>query len=236
MTIAFISDLHLSYKVPHSIQLFEKFLLNYQGLEKLFILGDLFDIWLGDSISLTYYDDLMGLLRAYNHPKARIYVMKGNRDFLLNRNFFNSSKCLSLSDPHVIEVNQQKIILCHGDSLCTDDKLYQWYRKVVRSPITLAIYDYLPQSLKKRIANRIRQYSKNNMQGRIVDINEKELFPLYHQYNAHIIIHGHTHIPAIHLLYHEHTIYKRYVLSDWHNQGNVLIWDEKTPPKLCYFD
>jgi UDP-2,3-diacylglucosamine hydrolase len=231
----FISDLHLSHLNEN--QLFFKFLNHAPSITSdLFILGDLFDYWVGDDVSL-YTNVIEGLQNLTT--KINVYFIHGNRDFLTAKNFFKETNIKLLDDITEIILSDTKILLLHGDTLCTDDVDYQSFRKKVRSNSWQKIF--LEKSAKERleIASNLRKESYRmslNKPENIMDVNLSSLNRLLEKYHSNIVIHGHTHRKNIHHHSFKNTQYTRYVLGDWSNLvGNYLLWEIKKDFKFYNF-
>ena len=220
-----ISDLHLSPEEPALVQAFLALLddcLALPALKRLFILGDWFEVWLGDDFYLSLSDEerqnhwltpLIVKLKKLRVAGCEILVMHGNRDFLLGQPFCNLFGGELIYEPYTLAVGQQSYRLEHGDALCTDDKKYQFFRKVMRNRLTQ--WYLLNKSLKKRlaIADKLRQKSQQNNANKaayIMDINENAVLQAVADSDA--LLHGHTHRPDIHKTIHDKI---RYVLGDW---------------------
>ena len=220
-----ISDLHLSPEEPALVQAFLALLddcLALPALKRLFILGDWFEVWLGDDFYLSLSDEerqnhwltpLIVKLKKLRVAGCEILVMHGNRDFLLGQPFCNLFGGELIYEPYTLAVGQQSYRLEHGDALCTDDKKYQFFRKVMRNRLTQ--WYLLNKSLEKRlaIADKLRQKSQQNNANKaayIMDINENAVLQAVADSDA--LLHGHTHRPDIHKTIHDKI---RYVLGDW---------------------
>ncbi|MGP4714410.1 UDP-2,3-diacylglucosamine diphosphatase [Psychrobacter sp. DM8] len=232
-----ISDLHLSLDEPALVQAFLALLndcLALPNLKRLFILGDWFEVWLGDDMYLSLEDEartshwltpLINRLKQLRVQGCEILVMHGNRDFLLDRGFLNLFGGELIAEPYPLTIGEQDFRLEHGDALCTDDKKYQLFRKAIRSP--LAKWYLLNKSLEKRlaIADNIRTKSKQNNSKKaayIMDVNEQSVAQAVNNDDA--LLHGHTHRPDIHQTTNNKI---RYVLGDWR-----LIDTESRQPKV----
>ena len=220
-----ISDLHLSPEEPALVQAFLALLddcLALPQLNRLFILGDWFEVWIGDDAYLTLSEDarqnhwltpLIVKLKKLRVAGCEILVMHGNRDFLLGQPFCSLFGGELIYEPYYLTVGQQNYRLEHGDALCTDDKKYQFFRKMMRNRLTQ--WYLLNKSLTKRlaIADKLRQKSQQNNANKaayIMDVNEDAVIQAVADNEA--LLHGHTHRPAIHQAT---TDKKRYVLGDW---------------------
>ena len=220
-----ISDLHLSPEEPALVQAFLALLddcLALPALKHLFILGDWFEVWLGDDVYLSLSDNertthwltpLITKLKALRVSGCEILVMHGNRDFLLDHPFCNLFGGELIYEPYTLNVGQQTYRLEHGDALCTDDKKYQFFRKIMRH--RLVQWYLLNKSLEKRlaIADNMRKKSQQNNANKashIMDVNEDAVIQAIADSDA--LLHGHTHRPDIHQTINNK---KRYVLGDW---------------------
>lgn len=226
-----ISDLHLSQNELALTQAFLAFLdkiATLPQLSSLFILGDWFDAWLGDDIADTpnFANWLQPILEKLYHIRqngCEIFVMHGNRDFLLGQGFCDKFGGKLLEQPFWIECNQQKIRLEHGDKLCTDDKRYQCFRRVIQNPLAKQFLTALPITKREKIAQNLRQKSKADNQKKspfIMDVNVNAVKSALK--DCDVLIHGHTHRPASHAINDK----KRVVLGDWrlfNNQVQAVI-------------
>lgn len=220
-----ISDLHLSVEEPALVQAFSALLddlIALPSLHTLYILGDWFDIWLGDDtyLNLTvgtqqdhWLTPLIKKLRRLNNNGCQILVMHGNRDFLIGQALCDTFNGKLIKEPYIIRVGEDIVRLEHGDALCTDDIDYQRMRRVLRSPVVK--WGLLKQSLAKRqqLGQKIQQKSsadKTNKSADIMDVNEQAVNKALKR--SHILLHGHTHRPDIHLTSQGK---RRYVLGDW---------------------
>ncbi|MEN8169121.1 MAG: UDP-2,3-diacylglucosamine diphosphatase [Pseudomonadota bacterium] len=225
MTTLFISDLHLSSERPAIGGLFLKF-LNEQAAqaEALYILGDLFEVWLGDDLIPPEVQTILDAMRALSDSGVPLYVMSGNRDFLFSKRFTEMSGATLLDDPTVADLYGTPTLLMHGDLLCTDDLPYLEMRKMLRKPEW--IEGFLSKSAEERIAfaQSLRERSKKETgekESAIMDVNADTVKEYLQRYSVNRLIHGHTHRPAIH---HENNV-ERCVLGDWYEQGSVLHCD-----------
>jgi len=225
LTTLFISDLHLSKEQPDILRLFLSFLHGpVASADALYILGDLFEAWLGDDLVLPEYQPALDALHKLTDCGVPVYVMHGNRDFLLGEHFAAATGCTLLDDPTVIDLYGTPTLLMHGDLLCSDDVAYQQLRKQLRDEKWIA--QFLAYSAQERItfAQKLREQSKAETSYKteaIMDANETTVSDYMKQYGVTHLIHGHTHRPAVHENGNGNT---RYVLGDWHaDQAMVLI-------------
>jgi UDP-2,3-diacylglucosamine hydrolase len=225
----FISDLHLSSERPGIIRQFIDF-LQHQAIqaEALYILGDLFEMWVGDDAISEDMETVINALTALSNSGVPIFVMRGNRDFLLGNEFARKTGCTLLDDPTKVDLYGIPTLLMHGDTLCTDDVDYQQFRQQVRDPAWQA--EFLAKPIEERIAiaKQARQVSEARTKEKpeeIMDVNAQAVETTFQQYKVSQIIHGHTHRPAIHELIVNHESVKRIVLGDWYTQKSVLRTD-----------
>lgn len=222
----FISDCHLSADSPKTLSLFARVIQSMHGAKALYILGDLFDVWVGDDVTSPTSIQVAKLLQDLKQSGTQLYFMAGNRDFLLGKKFAVLAGWQVLADYHVLQDSERRILLTHGDLLCTDDKAYQRYRKLARNPITLWLYRHLPKKLRLRIAAKLRKKSKAyqaSVNPTIIDANQDAIKQVMHQHQVNMLVHGHTHRPQIENL----TLGQRVVLGDWHADNAVIAMLEK---------
>ncbi|NUS38357.1 MAG: UDP-2,3-diacylglucosamine diphosphatase [Lysobacter sp.] len=234
MTTLFISDLHLDAERPAITALFGRFIEEEaRGAEALYILGDLFEAWVGDddpSDAGRYVADRLAALRARGVP---VYFQRGNRDFLLRADYAARAGMTILPDPAVILLHGQPTLLMHGDLLCTDDVAYQQFRAQTRDPRWQA--QFLAQPLAARLA--FAQQARTASQARhaelqsqgsmeaITDVAPGTVRDTLARFGVDTLVHGHTHRPAVHALDVDGRACRRIVLGDWYEQGSVLRVD-----------
>ena len=224
MAINFISDLHLDKSRPHINKYFIQYLNHLDdSVSDLYILGDLFEYWVGDDDPMDGLQEVRNAITGLGE-KINIWYMHGNRDFLVTKSICKDLKINLLDDPTVIEIDNTKILLMHGDTLCTDDHEYQHFRSMVRSSAWQK--EMLSKSLEERlgIANSLRSKSieANKLKGEeIMDVINTEVMNIIEKYKPDVIVHGHTHRPNIH----HHNDVIRYVLGDWYNNFYILTYD-----------
>lgn len=230
MTTLFIADLHLSGERPHIIELFRQFLRDEaREAEALYILGDLFEVWLGDDAIPAELATLLAEMKSLTESGVPVYVMAGNRDFLMGERFAQLSGSTLLPDPSVIDLYGTPTLLMHGDTLCTDDTDYQAFRQMVRDPAWQKAF--LAKSIEERIAygRQARAESKARSKEKseeIMDVNADAVEAAFREQGVSRLIHGHTHRPATHTLTVNGQPVTRIVLGDWYDQGSVLRVDE----------
>ncbi len=224
----FVSDIHLSEKRPDLTNAFKVFLNeSKEACTHLFILGDLFEIWIGDDDDNLFHKDIKTTLSEFVLDGPEVFFMHGNRDFLIGKTFANEVGISIISDPYSLDINGLKTILSHGDFLCTDDSDYIEFRNNVRSEEWQK--DFLAKSIDERneIANLLRSESKNATSEKsleITDANLETVNNFIQENNPDIFIHGHTHRPKIH----QHNLTKRVVLGDWDKYGWYLSIEENS--------
>lgn len=214
--ILLISDLHLQEERPDITGAFLAFLeLHAKHAQALYILGDFFEVWLGDDAMTPYHHSIAAALSTVAASGAQIYLMHGNRDFLVGDQFCKAAGCQLLKDPSIVELAGENVLLMHGDSLCTSDRSYIRLRRVLRNPLISFILRNLPLSARQRLAGDLRSKSKTSTRMKasdITDVNPSEVDAVMARHEVRTLIHGHTHRPAVHDL----TDHKqRIVLGDW---------------------
>lgn len=221
LPILFISDLHLSGHTTEFNDLFiEKLSYWQKSSGGLYILGDLFEAWLGDDIVPCTLYPVLAALKHYSKEKP-LYFMAGNRDFLVGSTFLQETGATWLPDPSLIRIYGRNLILSHGDMLCTADWKYQKFRLKVRNPKWQQHILAKPRLLRKLIGNLYRHYSymrgRKNFLSSISNVTEQGLNQLQQHFKGapYTIIHGHTHQPTFHQESYQDTPYERYVLPDW---------------------
>jgi len=227
MTVLFIADLHLEQVRPDIADLFFKF-LQQQAVhaEALYILGDLFEVWIGDDDASEFNQSIIRAIYRLADQGTAVYFMRGNRDFLIGRKFRRQSACQILGDEHLIQLNGQPTLLMHGDTLCTRDFDYLKFRKKTRNFFVQQLF--LLKSLEKRreIARKARQQSYDHTRStapEIMDVTQAEVERVMQKYQALQLIHGHTHRPAVHEFQSQGKTLRRTVLAPWHDQGSALL-------------
>ena len=228
MATLFISDLHLSQERPGIKQLFLQFLQGpARQAEALYILGDLFEAWLGDDMVLPDYQDAIKALKTLSQS-VPVYIMYGNRDFLMREGFEAMTGAQLLDEEVVIDLYGTPTLLMHGDTLCTDDTAYQQFRSMVRNPTWQA--ELLSKSPAERLelARKYREISKAETSGKaagIMDVNQSTVEQCMKKHHVRQLIHGHTHRPALHEFELDGQAAKRFVLKDWYQTGGMLVCD-----------
>lgn len=247
MQTLFLSDLHLSEKTLDITSNFKKF-INYcqnnsNDIESIFILGDFFEFWVGDDYQSEFSQDIFQELASIGKQSPiQCYLMHGNRDFLLGKgaspeqSFVQQTGFTIIDDPYQIELDGEKILLTHGDILCTDDIAYQKMRQMLRNDLWQA--DILSKSVTERIQIAIaaRKQSEQNTQSQdneanqteyIMDVNQEAVNKILQENQSKTMIHGHTHRPQTHDFKLNTEQAKRIVLADWHKHGSFLKYQDK---------
>lgn len=233
MTTLFVSDLHLEAGRPEIANQFLQFLkTEATEAEALYILGDLFEAWVGDDDPNTHYSAIKMALRALSDKGIPVYFMHGNRDFMIGSLFANETGVKILPDPYAITMYGQKALLSHGDAMCTDDVQYQQVRLMTRNPEWQAAILQKPLRERLAMAEQARQQSLEraiNLDSDITDVNQDEVRKLITEHGVDVLLHGHTHRPAVHEVKLENRTAKRVVLGDWYDQGSIVRWDLRGP-------
>ncbi|HAF44135.1 MAG: UDP-2,3-diacylglucosamine diphosphatase [Sideroxydans sp. GWF2_59_14] len=216
----FISDLHLSTDHPHSTEMFLRFASDVApGAEALYILGDLFEYWAGDDdLGDLFHQGICDALRGLDARGTRIYIMHGNRDFLMDNELASACNATLLDDPTLLDLYGTPTLLTHGDMLCTDDAEYQQFRALVRNSDWQARFLAQPLAQRKTLIEQMRMQSRNEKQTKsmdIMDVNGDAVDALLRRYQYPRLIHGHTHRPARHLHQPDGRSCERWVLGDW---------------------
>lgn len=218
--ILLISDLHLHEERPDITGAFLAFLQQHaKHAQALYILGDFFEVWIGDDAISPFQRSIAQALSAVAASGTQIYLMHGNRDFLIGNDFCRLADCQLLTDPSVVQLAGEAVLLMHGDSLCTSDKSYIRLRRVLRNPLILFILRNLPLRTRQRLAGDLRAKSKSSTRMKasdITDVNPEEVTRVMAHQHVRTLIHGHTHRPAVHDLGNKK---QRIVLGDWDTQG-----------------
>ncbi|WP_435099987.1 UDP-2,3-diacylglucosamine diphosphatase [Arhodomonas sp. AD133] len=223
--VLFISDLHLDPERPRITRLFMEFLAGEaRGAGALYILGDLFEAWIGDD-AVPPDHPVLQAMHALADAGVPLWVMRGNRDFLLGEGFAQATGAQMLPDPTTIVIDGEPVLLSHGDALCTDDHDYQRFRATVRDPKWQENFLALSVEERKAYAAQARTESSErnlSIDDYLMDVNTDEVTAVMRHHAVHRLIHGHTHRPAVHEFQLDGTPAQRIVLGDWYEQGSVL--------------
>ncbi len=233
MTTLFVSDLHLDPTRPEVTDQFLGFLATEAvDAEALYILGDLFEAWIGDDDPEPEKHRVLAAIRKLTAGGQTCYFMRGNRDFLAGEEFSRKTGCRLLEDPTIIDLYGERVLLMHGDTLCTDDTAYQEFRSMVRNPAWQS--EFLAMSIPERLAMAEQARAKSHEHVKatadtIMDVNSAAVLDAMQQHGVRSLLHGHTHRPAVHEFRIDGQAACRIVLGDWYEQGSVVRWDEAGP-------
>jgi len=226
----FIADLHLAQNRPDITACFLRFLKgDATQAQQLYILGDLFEAWVGDDDDSEFLTVIAQALTALSAQGTTIYYIHGNRDFLLGQRFAKKSAMILLPEVDLIDLYGESVVIMHGDTLCTRDIAYQKFRKKSRSWWWQTMIRILPLFIRKKIANDYRKKSAEATSVKsqeIMDVTPDEVIKCLELHHSQLLIHGHTHRPAVHELMANNKEAKRIVLGDWYEQG---AWLKVTP-------
>ncbi len=222
MATLFLSDLHLPDEPSPLREGFLRFLAGPAlEAEAVYILGDLFEYWIGDDVGLRQHAPEVAGLQRLQQSGVRVYFMHGNRDFMIGRRFAAATGTELLRDPHLIKLHGRPTLLSHGDLWCTDDVGYQRWRRFSRNPLAQWAFRKLPEGRRLAIAGGLRGKSHDDKQGKseaIMDVNPEAIRRAFARYGVGLIIHGHTHRPANHRVPVADQVAERVVLADWRPQ------------------
>ncbi|POA53801.1 MULTISPECIES: UDP-2,3-diacylglucosamine diphosphatase [unclassified Pseudomonas] len=237
--ILLISDLHLEEQRPDITRAFLDLLGGRaRDAEALYILGDFFEVWIGDDAMTSYQLSICQALRELSDSGTQVFLMHGNRDFLLGQAFCKAAGATLLKDPSVVDFYGEPVLLMHGDSLCTRDEAYQRMRRYLRNPLSLWILRHLPLRTRHKLARKLRSESRAQTRMKandIVDVTPEQVPLVMQRQGVRTLVHGHTHRPAIHKLQIGDQAARRIVLGDWDRQGWALQVDEQGM-QLAAFD
>lgn len=234
----FISDCHLSAHAETRSTEFLGFLTTQASqAEALYILGDFFDVWIGDDDDNPFNQQIIHALKKLTNTGMPVYFMEGNRDLLIGKQFFHNTGIKPLKDPTVIQLYHQSVLLTHGDYLCTQDWMHQIYRRFISQSWVKKLFLSFPLSLRRKITGQLRRNSQRhnqkhsekcnkNREFSILDVTPKAVIKLMEQHHAALLIHGHTHRPAVHSLQIHDQAAHRIVLGSWHDGISTLKFYE----------
>jgi len=229
--ILLISDLHLEEERPDITRAFLDLLGGRaRSAQALYILGDFFEVWIGDDAMTPYQLSICQALRELSDNGTQVFLMHGNRDFMLGKAFCKAAGATLLKDPSVVDFYGEPVLLMHGDSLCTRDEAYMRMRRYLRNPVSLWILRHLPLRTRHKLARKLRNESRAQTRMKandIVDVTPDEVPRIMQAFKVRTLVHGHTHRPAIHKLQIGDQAAKRIVLGDWDRQGWALQVDEQ---------
>lgn len=233
MATLFISDLHIDASRPPIVRQFLSFLeVQAAHAEALYILGDLFESWVGDDDPDSAQAAAIAGIRTLTSNGVPCFVMHGNRDFLLSARFCRDSGAELLPDPVMVTLYGERILVMHGDALCTDDLAYQRLRATVRDPDWQRRFLGLSVKARRALAGAARVGSQAHtaaMEYAITDVNAESVAKVLRSSGTATLLHGHTHRPAIHAIEVDGRPCTRIVLGDWYEQASLLRWDQHGP-------
>ncbi len=225
-----VSDLHLDPARPEIAAQFRAFLAGAaRRVEALYVLGDLFEVWIGDDDPEPHKREVIADLRALADSGVALYFMHGNRDFLLGARFCAETGGTLLTDPTLVERHGRRALITHGDALCTDDAPYQKLRALVRDPRWQAQFLALSIAQRQTLAREARAGSQAHTQSQpkmLMDVNADAVAGVFRDAGVDTIIHGHTHRPGVYAHEVDGRPRQRIVTGDWYTQGSRLRWDE----------
>lgn len=238
MATLFIADLHLQTEEPAITAGFLRFLAGEaRQADALYILGDLFEAWIGDDDPNPLHQQIASAIKSLVESGVPCYFIHGNRDFLLGKRFARQSGMQLLPEAQVLDLYNRKVLIMHGDTLCTDDAGYQAFRKKVHTPWIQTLFLALPLFIRRRVAAKMRAGSKaanSSKSQAIMDVNPQAVIDAMEKYRVQWLIHGHTHRPAVHELTANNAPAYRAVLGAWHSEGSMVRVSE-TGVELRFF-
>jgi len=239
LSTLFISDLHLTEERPEANERFIA-LLEDQGraADALYILGDFFEYWIGDDdLGEPFNAVIAGLLKDLTRRGVPVYLMHGNRDFLIGKAFCAATGASLLQDPTVAEIGGVKTLLVHGDTLCTDDVEYQAWRRKARDPAFQAAFLAKSLAERRQAVGQMREKSRQVVQEKtaeIMDVNDDAVLQAMRSHGVLRLIHGHTHRPGRHAVDVDGQRGERWVLPDWYGRGGYVQVDRDGPRLVRY--
>jgi UDP-2,3-diacylglucosamine hydrolase len=226
-SILFVSDLHLDKNHPEITQKFLQLLSDIKPpVDALYILGDLFESWIGDDCEIPWHNDVVTALRNVTERGVPIYYLHGNRDFLLRKQFMQATGSHLLPDETRLDIYGEPVLIMHGDLLCTRDVGYLKSRKIIRNENYLRMFLLLPKFIREKVAVYLRNKSRKHTSRtayEIMDVTQEEVVRVMEKNNVACLIHGHTHKPGRHKFQLQQQPAERIVLGAWHEHGNMLI-------------
>lgn len=228
MSHLLISDIHLDEQSPARTRVFENVLRQAADLgHQLWILGDLFEAWIGDDDDSTFSTHIKNLLKEYSLTSdLNARLMHGNRDFLIGDAFCRQSACTLLPDPYITRLGELDVILSHGDQLCTDDQPYQNWRSQFTNSSWQQQFLAQPLSERRHFAARARLESRQyqqNLEEQLMDVNQQAVIDWFTRWQKPVLIHGHTHRPNTHHYTVDNMSCQRWVLGDWKPHGKLIV-------------
>lgn len=239
MPIYFISDLHLEESRPDITQAFLQFMDAAQkDASALYILGDFFESWIGDDENTELQLSIKKRLKAFTDAGPSLFFMHGNRDFLIGALFAEETGAKILPDPSIVQLNNEPVLLMHGDSLCTGDTGYMKFRATIRNPSFLEPFLKRPIEERRITAQQLRAMSQANNQSKnteIMDVTPEEVITEMRNHQIKTLIHGHTHRPEIHTIEIDQQPAQRIVIGDWDKEVWYLKVEDDKPIALLHY-
>jgi UDP-2,3-diacylglucosamine hydrolase len=230
VTTLFISDLHLDAGEPETIRRFLRFVdSDARDARALYVLGDLFEAWVGDDDDDARVAPVLAALAGLTRAGVPCSLMHGNRDFLIGAKFCEATGCRLLGDYERIDLYGEPLLLTHGDLLCTDDTRYQALRATLRKPQWQREFLGKPLAERRKIAAELRELSVTEIAAKsyeIMDVNQATVERTMREHGVSLLLHGHTHRPAIHRFALDGAPAARIVLGAWHERASIVRWDE----------
>lgn len=227
----FIADLHLDVTQPNITKLFLQFIEHYAAaidVDALYILGDLFRLWAGDDDDSEFNQQIKAALKKLSQTMT-VYLMPGNRDFLLGEKFARASGCILIPDPYKIDLYGTPTLLSHGDVLCTKDLTHILFRQLTRRKFGLKLFSQLPLKWRKFLAEKIHEWTtktKNKKSSTVIATQQQAIEDVMTQFNVQQLIQGHTHKQLMeHLEFKNNNHVKYFVLGEWLESSSILIFD-----------
>ncbi len=226
--VVFISDLHLHPDIPFLTARFERWVLwALENTRAVYILGDFFHAWAGDDTLDDWSLGIAAMLRQFHEHHIPVYLMVGNRDFLLGQHFADVAKVRMMNEPMAIELGHYHVLLVHGDRYCTRDTAHQWFRKLTRHPLFSRCFLTLPRALRVNIVCRVRMQSqRRHLPDEKMAVVPEALGLDATRYAVDVIVHGHTHQPMRVQHQNDGRPFEQIVLSDWEEKVFVLCYNE----------
>ena len=225
----FISDLHLH---PNEVAITHRFnqFIDWaaENTRTLYILGDFSHAWPGDDALDSWSESIAAKLSKLAASGVSVFYMHGNRDFLLGERFAQLAKFAILSEPTIITLGDEQVLLVHGDRYCTKDKGHQWLRRLTRNSLFSTIFLRLPYQFRAKLVNKVRKHSQINRSKSAsqLDVVPTSLLKHMQQLNVFTLIHGHTHKPGLTIHDFQGKSYRQYVLSDWDDNPVLMCYDK----------
>lgn len=233
VSVLFAADVHLSARRPEQVEKFLAFLSGpCRDASALYLLGDVFDEWLGDDDARAPHEQVTRALAALGDRGVAVYFAHGNHDFLIGQRFVQRSGCRLLEQPARIQVHGTPVLVLHGDQLCTRDLAYQAWRRTFMDPVNQQRFLALPFAEREQRAAALRHESRELTRLKpddIMDVTESAVIEMLRTHDTRHMVHGHTHRPEVHDIDVDGAAAMRAVLGDWYDDGAVLIWDECGP-------